>query len=265
MVHSFCLYGTGLLPITPGQDRPAVPRGEPRYKIPGIVIAAGLLIGLIVTAILVQVFVLRPVPLPAAANTSALTLPATTTPGPVMNITGAPLYLTHTPATRNSRELPVISTSLLETLVHDRVNAARQEHGVPVLGTDTTLAALARAHSTDMAAKGYFGHLNLQEWDATARGAAAGYTCHKEYETYYTSIIAENLYATWRYDDVRIVNGSATFFDGNSEEAIAEETVDAWMNSPDHRENILDPHLLREGIGVAIADYDLIFITEDLC
>ena len=42
------------------------------------------------------------------------------------------------------------------------------------LGTDPALESLARAHSADMAAHGYFGHVNLQEMDPTARGAAAG-------------------------------------------------------------------------------------------
>jgi uncharacterized protein YkwD len=43
----------------------------------------------------------------------------------------------------------------------------------------------------------------------------------------------------------------------------SQKTVDAWMNSPDHRDNILDPGMGREGIRVAMAKDDLVFITED--
>jgi uncharacterized protein YkwD len=165
----------------------------------------------------------------------------------------------------SSPEIPVISTTSLEARVHELVNKARQENGRQALGTDTALASIARAHSADMAAHGYFGHVNLQERDPTARGAAAGYTCRKDYDSYYTYGIAENLFATYRYDSVLFVDGKATGYEWNTEEAIAEETVEAWMNSPDHRENLLDPDLLREGIGVAISEDDLVFVTEDFC
>jgi uncharacterized protein YkwD len=37
------------------------------------------------------------------------------------------------------------------------------------------------------------------------------------------------------------------------------------MNSPNHRDNILDKGMAREGIGVAIGDNDLVFVTEDFC
>jgi uncharacterized protein YkwD len=37
------------------------------------------------------------------------------------------------------------------------------------------------------------------------------------------------------------------------------------MNSPGHRDNLLDPGMDREGIEVAISDDDLVFVTEDFC
>ena len=37
------------------------------------------------------------------------------------------------------------------------------------------------------------------------------------------------------------------------------------MNSPDHRDNILDRDIVKEGIGVAMAKNDLVFVTEDFC
>jgi uncharacterized protein YkwD len=165
---------------------------------------------------------------------------------------------------RNSA-VPVINTTSLEAQVHALVNKVRQENGRSVLGTDGALASIARAHSKDMAVHGYFGHVNLQGMDPTARGAAAGYTCRKDSDMYYTYGIAENLFATWRYNSVLFVDGRATGFDWDTEEAIAEQTVDAWMNSPDHRANLLASGVNREGIGVAISDNDLVFVTEDFC
>ena len=185
--------------------------------------------------------------------------------GPLNTITTTPPYSSHAPAMGSSPEVPVVDATSLAARVHELVNRARQEHGLSALGTDAKLASIARAHSTDMASHGYFGHVNLDGMDPTARGAAAGYTCRRDYDSYYTYGISENLFATYRYNSVLFTDSREMEFDWKSEEAIAEETVDAWMNSPDHRDNILDPDMGREGIGVAIAKDDLVFITEDFC
>jgi uncharacterized protein YkwD len=203
-------------------------------------------------------------PVNTTLNSSSL-FPPPAFGGQLITITGTPPYSYHAPAMGSSPEVPVISVMSLVARVHGLVNRVRQEHGLSALGTDGALASIASAHSTDMASHGYFGHVNLQEMDPTARGAAAGYTCRKDYDTYYTYGIAENLFATYRYSSVLFVDGRATGFDWNSEEAIAEETVDAWMNSPDPRDNILDPGMGREGIGVTMAKDDMVFITEDFC
>jgi uncharacterized protein YkwD len=197
---------------------------------------------------------------------TALALSRTPTfAGPVVTITGTPPFTYQVPAMGSSPKVPVIDATSLAARVHELVNRQRQEQGLSILGTDPALASLARAHSADMAAQGYIGHVNLQELDPTARGAAAGYTCHKDYNTYYTYGIAENLFATCRYDSVLFVGSSAVDYSWKTEKTIAEETVDAWMNSPNHRDNILDKGMAREGIGVAIGDNDLVFVTEDFC
>jgi PEGA domain/Stigma-specific protein, Stig1/Cysteine-rich secretory protein family len=95
--------------------------------------------------------------------------------------------------------------------------------------------------------------------------AAAGYTCRKDDTAYYASSIAENLYATSRYSAILFMNGRAISYNWNTGEKIAQMTVTGWMNSTGHRENILDRNLQREGIGVAIGEDDLVYITEDLC
>jgi len=186
--------------------------------------------------------------------------------GPAVTITGttAPYSFT-APPMGSSPEVPVINATSLSARIHELVNRGRRAHEVPALRTDPGLTSLALAHSADMASHGYFGHLNLQDRDATARGAAAGYVCHRQPDSYYTYTIAENLFATYRYDSVLFIHGTATMYSWKTEEMIAEETVDGWMKSPDHRENLLDRDLSREGVGVVIGKNDLVFITEDLC
>ena len=307
-----CPSGSGRVPEAPGQGRPAAPATHRCREVPALVPAARLLLVLVIAAILVQVFLLHPVVVPAEANASTSPSPAgipdisgargiITTPGspdvdgnniaeraaagslvtpiltmpgpshspafagPLIIITVAPQDSSQGPAGGYSKEVPVINATSLETRIHALVNNVRQEHGLRALGTDMALVSLAHSHSADMASKGYFGHVNPEERDATARGAAAGYTCHKAADPYYTYAIAENLYATYRYTAVLLQDSRATGYAWTTEEAMAEETVNAWMNSPDHRDNILDPGNGREGIGVAIGKGDMVFVTQDFC
>lgn len=45
---------------------------------------------------------------------------------------------------------------------------------------------------------------------------------------------------------------------------LASSTVRGWMNSPGHRQNILNPYYDKEGIVVSISSDDKVYITQDL-
>ena len=158
-----------------------------------------------------------------------------------------------------------INTSFLEERVHELVNDERMANGLNALDPDLRLSEIARLHSQDMAANNYFEHVNLQGQDATDRGTAAGYTCRKDYGSYYTYGLAENLFQNNLYDSVTYLNSDPISYDWNSVEEIAQTSVDGWMESPGHRRNILTPTFDREGIGVAIATDDKVYITENFC
>jgi hypothetical protein len=51
-------------------------------------------------------------------------------------------------------------------------------------------------------------------------------------------------------------------YNWNSQDEIAQSTVQGWMNSPGHHDNILRSTWDTEGIGVAISG-DKVYITED--
>ena len=158
-----------------------------------------------------------------------------------------------------------ISTSALEQRVHELVNQQRSGNGLSVLRFDPVLADIARKHSEDMAKQHYIAHMNPAGQNPTARGNAAGYTCRKDYGSYYTYGIAENLFQNNLYSSATYFSNRETVYDWNSPEAIAQITVAGWMNSSGHRENILTQTFDREGIGIAIASDDQVYITEDFC
>ena len=68
----------------------------------------------------------------------------------------------------------------------------------------------------------------------------------------------------WLYSSTTYINGVPSH-DWNTQEEIAIVAVEGWMNSQGHRENILDPSYDRAGIGVAIAEDDRVYITQNFC
>ncbi|HSQ94365.1 MAG TPA: CAP domain-containing protein [Methanoregula sp.] len=205
-------------------------------------------------------------PDPAIDTATTPALPgASAAAGPEGTISQTQPYSFDASVKGSGPEIPPFSATLLEARVHEQVNRVRQENGLAALGTDAALVSLARAHSADMAKNMYFGHVDLNGLDATARGAAAGYACHRNGDPVYTYAVAENLFAAYRYRSVLFLDGRLIEPERVDEQALAEEAVDAWMNSPDHRANLLDPGVNREGIGVAVLNDTLVFVTENLC
>jgi uncharacterized protein YkwD len=100
------------------------------------------------------------------------------------------------------------------------INQRRAEAGCGPVRSDDRLAQAAAAHSADMAAQAYFSHTSLDGSTPWDRAKRAGY----EWPS------AENIAA-----------GNAT----------AQATMDQFMNSPGHRNNILNCDHQAVGVGRA--------------
>ncbi|WP_243697568.1 CAP domain-containing protein [Geodermatophilus obscurus] len=107
-----------------------------------------------------------------------------------------------------------------EAAVLALVNEARADAGCGALTADPALAAVARAHSADMRDRDYFSHTSPEGLSPFDRAEQAGVGYSR----------AENI----------------AF--GQSDAAAV---MEAWLESPGHRENILDCDLTRLGVGVA--------------
>ncbi|WP_462202764.1 CAP domain-containing protein [Frankia sp. CcWB3] len=160
-----------------------------------------------------------------AARASALALAAPVT---------APSASAPAPAVISPRPpyLPASWTSLVGQVVTS-TNLERRAAGCPPLIVDLRLAAAAQAHSVDMATAGYFGHDSPDSRSPFDRIAAAGFSF---------SIAAENIAAGQR---------------------TVAEVMRGWMNSPDHRSNILTCSLTRIGVGYATGGRYGTYWTQD--
>ena len=158
-----------------------------------------------------------------------------------------------------------IDKSKLEKQVHELTNKYRLQNGLSALSWDDKLSNVARSHSEDMASRNYFAHETLEGKNPTDRGASHGYTCQKVIGMLIYSGIAENIFQNNLYDRVWTTNGIPTSYDWNTLDELASSTVDGWMDSPGHRKNILTETIDKEGIGVAIASDDKVYITQNFC
>lgn len=99
------------------------------------------------------------------------------------------------------------------------INKERRDRGLGTLSTQGQLTMAARDHSVDMACNGFFAHTGSDgslPWD---RVSALGYNY---------SAIAENIFA-----------GSSN----------AQTAFNAWLSSPGHSDNMLNPTYTEIGIG----------------
>ncbi|MEB3272320.1 MAG: CAP domain-containing protein [Prochlorothrix sp.] len=161
---------------------------------------------------------------------------------------------------------PVLNLDLIATQVHQLTNEQRMTHNLRPLSEDAALATIARTHSQDMADREFFDHVTPEGVTPSDRGFAANYRCRKDYPGYYTEGIAENLYMTDRFHSVTTYNGVPAAYRWMTELEVAEATVQGWMESPGHRENILTETYDREGIGVVLdPETHKIYVTQNFC
>jgi uncharacterized protein YkwD len=107
------------------------------------------------------------------------------------------------------------------TQVVTLTNAERAKAGCGPLAVNSTLTAVAQAHSQDMATHNYFDHNSQDGRSPFDRMTAAGYQF---------STAAENIAAGQR---------------------TAPDVMTSWMNSPGHKANILNCALHQIGVGYA--------------
>lgn len=159
---------------------------------------------------------------------------------------------------------PNFDVNRLENLVSEGINKQRMDNGLHTLVNDPKLTLIARAHSQDMANRNYMSHYSPEGIDPTQRALKEGYECRKDYGSYYTYGVGENIAQSWLYTSY-MTREIYTSYNWHSEESLAEDIVKLWMTSPGHRENILTRTYDRSGLGIAITEDDKVYATQNFC
>jgi len=121
--------------------------------------------------------------------------------------------------------------TVAEQYLYAAANQARASQGLPSLRLDPVLIEASRQHAREMAEHAAISHQFNDEADLAERGARAGA---------HFSLISENV----------------------AEAPSAVTIHDLWMNSPHHRDNLLDPKVDSVGIAIVRRDNQL-YAVED--
>lgn len=127
----------------------------------------------------------------------------------------------------------------LENAILQKTNFERESVGLNPLKFDAGLADVARYHSANMAKHDFFDHTDHEDMKVGDRAKAI-------YPQLLFNSIGENLASVTNAKDV---------------ETIISEAVTGWMNSPGHRENILNSRFSHLGIGI-VRDGKKVLITQ---
>ncbi|MBX3283114.1 MAG: CAP domain-containing protein [Acidobacteria bacterium] len=124
----------------------------------------------------------------------------------------------------------------LERTTFDLLNAKRKERGLRALVWSDSVAAVAREHSVDMATMDYFSHKDMNGRYVSDRADSMGLS-------------------KWR------AIGENIAFNRGFSDPIS-RTVELWMNSASHRQNLLDDHWKESAVGIAVANDGSYFFTQ---
>lgn len=122
-----------------------------------------------------------------------------------------------------------MSIKSFELQVLQITNMERAKYGLKELKHDEGLADLARRHSQNMHKHNFFAHKDI--W-----GDEVGDRKRKYYPEMLVTSVGENL--------GKFTNSCNAFK--------PEELVRGWMNSPGHREQIMDPEYTHLGVGISV-------------
>lgn len=124
--------------------------------------------------------------------------------------------------------------------VADRIwrctNDVRRQYGLPPVGQEGALSQVSQAYCADMLVRRFFSHTNPE-----------GLTAGERLKPFYSGPIygwAENI---WEGSNLSPAD----------REALARRIMDAWMSSPGHRQNILNPDYTHLGVGVAASGAEI--------
>ena len=130
----------------------------------------------------------------------------------------------------------VVNTAVAEQVAFDMLNQKRADNGLKPLSWSDELATIARLHSHNMAELKFFGHRGLDNKMVSDRADDIGL---KKWRA-----IGENIAYNRGYQDP------------------IGRAVELWLDSPSHRQNLMNSDWRETALGVAVAEDGSYYLTQ---
>lgn len=149
----------------------------------------------------------------------------------------SPLAAVSEVPTVESKTSEQVSLTPDESLLLTLINSEREERRLPALSLDPILTEVARRHSSDMAKRDYFSHIDPQPNPLTPLDRYA-----KALGKQSDLVVGENL--------------------GRAEQPLMGMLHECMMKSPEHKANILDKDYTQIGVGIYMLPDGKVWITQ---
>ncbi len=180
------------------------------------------------------------------------------------------------PDARDRYSQHVVNVALLEAAVFQQTNLLREQNHLPDFQYSAALNLMARRHSGEMASLQYFDHASPTPANRTLAGRFANVGLPNVTGGENISVLPAREIGSGHYLIRNNADGTQSWTDAatglpilyDSYEEFARTALDQWMNSPEHRRNILDKRFLFLGIGAARGNYgagrqDSLYLTQN--
>ncbi len=155
-----------------------------------------------------------------------------------------------------------LNLTKVERLVVEEANEVRMNHSLEPLEHRETLSEPAREHAVNMSELFYIGHFQPDGEGPEERYFDACDDLRGGMEEFE---LAENAAHAWYKTLYEPTGWNETAF-ATTEEHVADLLVNEWMESPDHREALLDDRWRTTGVGAAISvEEGAVFAAQAFC
>lgn len=182
---------------------------------------------------------------------------------------GCAVQSAYRPNASSAREGTAFHPDSLSERLHAHINQVRAQHNAPPLTYFEPLEVVGALHSRDMDRRGYFSHVSPEGRTPADRMTSAGVECPSRDDGLPRHGLGENLYMLSRYSRMEIVESALgrtdTTYIWDTVDALAQAITQGWLDSPPHRENLLNPLFRAHGLGVVAGQRHMVYVTQMLC
>lgn len=132
----------------------------------------------------------------------------------------------------------------ISQLIQRGINHERALNNLPTLTFDGKLVEIAQARSNDMIRRAYFSHDDPQQGSVAFQDLIR----NRQYQYLYAG---ENIAEI--KNQGTLVPSALTVYSRYGASEIADQFVVGWINSREHRDNILNPHFTKTGIALGVS------------